>query len=228
MAAEGDGENAGWWGAARSVMLVVEIAVAGLWTYSAVRWVGRGDAVYAIPSVLLVVACVVWITTFGRRRPLVPSSWDPEHTVVRVSALHEARMALMVGLVPVALSLSALDRNRSEPSVVGLAISSAFGLMVVLGTVAWSHMLSAELVLTADEVVITVPRGVLGIVARRRARAKVTGYRRRLGSVELLPWPLAGGTRGRAAREQRLVVPSQLLARVDVERALLLHGIALV
>jgi hypothetical protein len=225
MEAEGDGTSAGWWGAVRPMMCIVQVAAAGFWIYSAVRWVGRGEAIYAIPSVLLVVASLIWIAKLGRRRPLLPSSWDPEHTVVRVSARQEARTAIYAGVFPVLFALNALGASRGDPTPAGLVLSSIFVLVILLAIVSLSSARTSELCLTADELLLTVPRGAFGVVERRRARDKVTGYRRRFGSIELLPWPLPVGTRGRIAQEQRLVVPSQVLARADVERALRLHRI---
>jgi hypothetical protein len=207
------------------VMLVVQLAVAGLWTYSVVRWFDRGQPAAAVPSALFVAASVAWMLTFGRPRRLVPSSWDPEHTVVRVSARHEARTAILAGLLPVFFTLNALGGSRGDLTPVGVAMWSIFVLLMLLAILSLSGARTSELSLTADEVVLVVPRGVLGVVKRGRARGRVTGYRRRLGSLELLPWPLPGGARGRAAQEQRLVVPYQILARADVERALQLHGI---
>ena len=128
--------------------------------------------------------------------------------------------------MPLLLLLNALTPRDTDPTVGGVVYATVFGLAILGAIVLASRMLDAELQITADEVTFSIRRPLGGgSSVRRRRRDLVEGYRRRLGSIELLPWPPAGGSGGAAVRRQRLAIPSMALGAADVERALSLHGI---
>jgi len=194
-------------------------------TWMMIRWVVDGQILGALTNGMVVLASVVWCATIGRRYRGPTSSWDPMTTVVRVSPRTSTRAALSAGVLLLWVTVPALFSHRHAPTAVGAVFAVLLMSMSIAGSLGWTRMLrSSELRLTPDEIVLSMPRGFLpGVVTFRRFRRGVDGYRRRFGGLELMPWPPPGGGSGGSRR--RINVPTQVLARADVERALKLHGI---
>ena len=146
-AAAGAGEGDRWaW--VRPVLTVVMVVAGAAWIWSVVRWIAKGQAAYGIPALLMVVACGIWLATFGRGRTIEPSSWDPHLTVVRVSRAREARASVIAALVPVVFLVNGLTATHREPTVPAAIYLSCMGVFVLIAVVSIWRNVEAELTLS--------------------------------------------------------------------------------